>query len=276
MPVNAPIEYYKAEEKYQEAKNREEKIACLEEMLRLLPTHKGAEHLRGHLRKKLAKIKSEKKVKKGAKPKFSIRKEGAGQVCIIGLPNSGKTTLLNGLTGGKFEVADYPYTTTIPQVGMMKFEDIWIQIIELPSTFDPESMSLLYSSDLVIVLLDSNKNVEKQKKEMKEILKKRKLDKRIIYVVTKIDVDLEKLRNNIWKNLGKIRTYTKSPGKKAEKKPIILKKGSNVESVVKEVHKSFLKHFRYAKIWGKSVKFNGATVGMEHVLKDGDIVEIRT
>ncbi|NCS71323.1 MAG: TGS domain-containing protein, partial [Candidatus Aenigmarchaeota archaeon] len=79
----------------------------------------------------------------------------------------------------------------------------------------------------------------------------------------------------IWDNLGKIRVYTKTPGKKAEDKPIIFKSKAKVKDVVQEVHKSFLKHFRYAKIWGKSVKFNGATVGLKHALADKDIVEIR-
>jgi ribosome-interacting GTPase 1 len=275
MPVNATIEYYKAEERFQEARTREEKIACLEEMLRLLPTHKGAEHLRSELRKKLAKLKSEKK-KGGSRTKFSIKKEGVAQVCLFGLTNSGKTTLLNDLTGFKGEVADYQYTTTAPQFSMMKYEDVWIQVVEVPSTFDPESLSLLYSCDLIIILIDSNRNVEAQKKELEKIIDRRKIDKKIVYVTTKIGIDLKKLKNDIWKNLDIIRIYTKTPGKKAEKKPIILKKGSTVKRVVKEVHKTFLKHFRYARIWGKSVKFNGAQVGLDYVLKDGDIVEIKT
>ncbi|OGI15953.1 hypothetical protein A3K63_01185 [Candidatus Micrarchaeota archaeon RBG_16_49_10] len=276
MPVNASIEYYKAEEKFLEAKTREDKIACLEEMIRLLPKHKSSENSLANLKKKLAKLKNEKPPKRGSKPKFSIKKEGAAQVCIIGLPNSGKTTLLNELTGINAEVADYPYTTTVPQFGMMKHEDVWVQIIEIPSTFEPEVMSLIYTCDLLLMLLDSNRNLETQKKELQNMLSRRELHKKILYVTTKIKVDTEKLKKDIWGNLGLLRVYTKTPGKKAEAKPIILKNGSIVKDVVKEVHKAFLKHFRYAKVWGKSVKFSGAQVGLEHVLMDRDVVEIKS
>ncbi len=53
MPVNAPIEYYKAEEKYRLAKTRDEKIRYLEEMIRLLPRHHGSEKMLAQLKKRL-------------------------------------------------------------------------------------------------------------------------------------------------------------------------------------------------------------------------------
>ena len=82
MPVNAPIEYYKAEEKFLSARSREEKIETLEEMIRLLPKHKGTEHVLGQLRARMAKLKKQGE-KKGARQK-GIKKEGAAQVCLLG------------------------------------------------------------------------------------------------------------------------------------------------------------------------------------------------
>ena len=274
MPINAPVEYYKAEEKYKTAKSRDEKIRYLEEMIRLLPKHKGSEHLLGQLRRRLAKLKSQKEVKRGAKPRFAIKKEGIGQVCLIGMPNSGKSTLLKMLTGVDVEIADYPYTTTKPEVGMMKYEDVWIQIVEIPSTFDPEFMSIAHNCDLVIRVIDIHQDIDEQRKKIREILNEYKVKAKQIKVITKKPINIEKLRQEIWKNLGVIRVYTKARGKKPETKPIILKKGSTVEDMIKEIHKDFLKHFRFARVWGKSVKFDGANVGLDHILADKDVVQI--
>jgi len=275
MPVNAPVEYYKAEEKYKLAKTREEKIACLEEMIRLLPKHHGSERLLRDLRKRLAKLKSQKPIKKGGKQKFVIKKEGAGQVCLLGLTNSGKSTLLKELTNVDVAIADYSYTTTKPEVGMMKYEDVRIQIIEIPSTFDPKSMSIVYGTDLIIFVLDVKKDTEQQKRKLSEILEKRRIKTKRLYVVSKKPIDIEKLKAKIWNNLGIMRIYTKTPGKKPEKKPIIFSKRTTVEDVAKIVHKSFLEHFRFAVVHGKSVKFGREKVGLDHVLKDKDVVEIR-
>jgi len=275
MPVNACIEYYKAEGKYNEAKTREEKIACLEEMIRLLPKHKSSETALAQLRKRLAKLKEEKPKKASQKPKWIVKKEGSGQVCLVGLTNSGKSTLLKELTGIDVDIASYEYTTTKPKVGMMRYEDVWVQIVEIPSTFEPEVMSIVHNSDLILILLDVNQGLEKQRREIDDILARRMIKTKKSYVMTKQELNIEKLKKQIWDNLGKIRVYTKTPGKKAENKPIIFRSKARVKDVVEEVHKSFLKHFRYAKVWGKSVKFNGATVGLKHALADKDVVEIR-
>ena len=276
MPINAPVEYYKAEEKYKFAKTREEKIACLEEMIRLLPKHHGSERLLKDLRKRLAKLKSQKPVKKSRTQKLTIKKEGAGQVCLLGLTNSGKSTLLKELTNVDVDIADYPYTTVKPEVGMMKYEDVRIQIVEIPSTFDPEAMSVVHGTDLIIFVLDGEKDTNQQKRELDKILEKRRITTRRLQVVSKKPMNIEKIKTNIWNSLGIIRIYTKTPGKKPEKKPIIFPKGSTVEDVVKEVHKSFLEHFRFAIVKGRSVRFGKEKVGLEHVLKDKDVVEVRT
>jgi hypothetical protein len=198
MPVNAGVEYYKAEEKFTSAKTREEKILYLEEMIRLLPKHKGTENVLAQLRKKLAKLKIQKPKKAGSRPKWSIRKEGAGQVCLIGLTNSGKSTLLKELTGVNVEIAPYEYTTTLPQQGMMKYEDVWVQIVEIPSTFDPESMSVVHNTDLIMILLDVNRGLVMQRKKLKKVLDRRGFKSKRLYLPSKKEIDLEKLKKKIW------------------------------------------------------------------------------
>jgi len=288
MPINAGPEYFLAEKKYLQAKTREEKIAALQEMIKTLPKHKGTEKQLALLRKRLAKVKSQKSVKAKSKPRFSIRKLGSAQVCILGLTNSGKSSLLKALTGKDVEIADYPYTTKEPVVGMMPFGDVQIQLIEIPSTFDSESMSLLHNCDGIVVLLDAE-NPDEQKKELTNILKQRYLmDKKILFVVNKSDLEpgskyieisvkektgLEELKEKIWNNLDLIRVFTKSPGKPKVVPPITLRKGSSVRDVARIVHKDFLKNFKFARIFNDS-KFSGSSVGLDYKLKDLDVVEI--
>lgn len=273
MPVNAPTEYYLAEERYKNAKTKEEKIKALEEMISLLPKHHGSERLLMDLKKRLAKLKSQKE-SRPVKTSFSIKKEGAAQVCLIGLPNSGKSTLLKLLTGVDVKIAEYPYTTVEPEVGMMKYEDVWIQVIEIPSTFEPAWLGIAHNCDLIIKVIDGDGDMDKQRKELRKILDENRIRVKSIKVVMKRPVDVEAIKKQIWKELNLIRVYTKPQGKEPEKKPLIFKDKATVEDVVKEVHKDLLKYFRFAKVWGKSVKHQGTQVGLEHELADKDIVQI--
>lgn len=273
MPVNAPNEYYIAEEKYKNAKTRDEKIRYLQEMISLLPRHHGSEKLLMELKKRLSKLK-EQKENKPSRSSISIKKEGAAQVCLIGFANSGKSTLLKELTNVDVEIDYHPYTTLKPAVGMMKYEDIWIQLIEIPATFEPEWMAIVRNCDLIIKVIDGDDDLNKQRNELKKILDENKIKTKSIKFITKRSSNLENLKNEIWSNLNIIRVYTKTQGKDPEKDPIIFKEKVTVKDVVKEVHKEFLKHFRFARVWGKSVKFPGAQVGLDHEMKDGDIIQI--
>ncbi|MCX8178442.1 MAG: TGS domain-containing protein [Candidatus Aenigmarchaeota archaeon] len=273
MPVNAPNEYYLAEEKYKNAKTRDEKIKYLQEMISLLPRHHGSEKLLMELKKRLSKLK-EQKESKPSRSSVSIKKEGAAQICLVGLVNSGKSTLLKKMTNVDVEIDHHPYTTLKPVVGMMKYEDVWIQVIEIPSTFEPEWMAIVRNCDLIIKVIDGDYDLNKQRNELKKILDENRIKIKSIKIITKRPLNLDKIKNEIWSNLNIIRIYTKTQGKDPEKDPIIFKGKATVRDVVKEVHKEFLKHFRFARIWGKSVKFPGAQVGLDHQLKDGDIIQI--
>jgi uncharacterized protein len=277
MPVNATQEYFLAEKKYLEARTIEDRIKYLQEMIRTLPKHKSSENQLSELRRRLAKLKKEAATlrKVSTKPKFIIRKEGAAQVCIIGLTQSGKSTLLNSLTNANVEVGDHPYTTQIPQVGMMFVEDVPIQLIEIPSTFDPEALSLLHTCDEIIILIDKSKDIADQKLKLLKILKENKvINKKYIFVMNDYtEKGLEKLKKNIWRNLGLIKVYTKEPGKPKALPPIVLKPGSTVEDVARRVHKDFLKNFKFARIFNDT-KFSGQKVGLDYKLKNNDIVEI--
>lgn len=87
---------------------------------------------------------------------------------------------------------------------------------------------------------------------------------------------LKEIAPTIFKLLDIIRIYTKEPNSKPSTKPLILKKGATIFDVAKVINEDFIKFFKYAKVWGSSVKFPGMRVGLEHILEDGDVVEIHT
>jgi len=133
MPANLTPVYKEAEAKFRSAVTPEEKISCLEEMLRVIPKHKGTDKLQADLRSRLSRLKREPK-KKGATKGFShkVPTEGEGQVVLLGPPNAGKSSLVATLTHAKPEVASYPMTTRDTSPGMMPYEDIAIQLVDMP------------------------------------------------------------------------------------------------------------------------------------------------
>ncbi len=96
----------------------------------------------------------------------------------------------------------------------------------------------------------------------------------IIIGSAKLGKGFEDLGKILFKLLDLIRVYTKQPNGPVTDKPLVLPRGSTVYDVARLIHKSFVKNFRYAKIWGPSAKYPGERTGLEHVLEDGDIVEI--
>jgi uncharacterized protein len=162
MPANLTPEFIKARKKLRHARSPEEKLACLEEMLATIPKHKGTDHMQADIKKRIAKLRSSSGTSsKGKAHGYDhIPKEGAGQVVLIGPPNAGKSSLLSALTNAKPEVATYPFSTLVPVPGMMEFEDIAIQLIDLPPVApdytEPWVYSLVRSCDHALVVLDAS------------------------------------------------------------------------------------------------------------------------
>ncbi|MGZ6221006.1 MAG: GTPase, partial [Syntrophales bacterium] len=110
MPANLPPHYFEAEQRFRQAKTPEDKIEALEEMLAIMPKHKGTDKLKAMLRERISKLKDQAQKKKGAtrqKTAYDIEKEGAAQIVIIGPPNTGKSSLVKLITNASPEVADF-------------------------------------------------------------------------------------------------------------------------------------------------------------------------
>jgi len=159
MPANLPPQYHEAEENFRLAKTIPEKVAALEEMLAIMPKHKGTDHLRAKLRARIAQL-TEASGKRLATKRTStvIPKEGAAQVAVIGLPNAGKSQLVSTITNASPTVAEYPFTTHSATPGMMEFENIKIQLIDTPP-LAPQAIDfwlppLLRKADALLVMVD--------------------------------------------------------------------------------------------------------------------------
>jgi len=369
MPTNVTPEYAVAEREYQQASTVVEKLICLEKMLKLAPSHKGAETLRAEIKTKISKLKEKLLKEKEQKKKgysLAVKKEGAAQIILAGPPNTGKTSLLNSLAKSKYETAPYPHTTTRPNLGALDYQTVKLQLVDLSPLIRDAALkqapyfAIIRNADLVLLVIDDlnqlpsllkefsdshillNKprpsikikrtstggltfigekliqaNIDNVKKILREhnianatieIFNKVKLDdffeimdERLAYlpaliVLNKQDtpqkisqqknfevipisvskkINFKLLKDKIWEKLNLIKIYTKEPGKKPSlKEPITLKKGSSIKNMAPHIHKDFIKKFKYARVWGKSARHNGQTIGLEHKLSDNDIVEI--
>ncbi|MEM2145668.1 MAG: GTPase, partial [Candidatus Jordarchaeaceae archaeon] len=174
MPINLNPEAQVALKKLEEAETKEAKVAAIQELLQCMNKHKGTEKFENQLKKRLAKLKAElekeKLRKSGISSVFSVKKQGAGQVILVGLTNTGKSALLNHLTGAKARVDDYPFKTTRPEVGILNYDSVPIQIVEAPALFEdfsnsengPQVLSLIRNADSLVLVIDLSQDVLRQ------------------------------------------------------------------------------------------------------------------
>lgn len=168
MPANLTPEYFKAEKWYKSASTNDEKILALERMLAVMPKHKGTDHLKADLRKKLSKLKEAGTQKKSGSHVdiFHVPRGGAGQIVLIGTPNCGKSSIVAALTNAKVNVADFPFATNGPVPGMVTFEDIHIELVDMPPiTADysaPGQVGTYRNCDLIAIVIDLSGDVAEQ------------------------------------------------------------------------------------------------------------------
>jgi len=177
MPANLTPEYLEAERRYREAKTPAEKLGCLEEMLTVLPKHKGTDKLKADLRRKISKLKDATQAKKATGKRdsaFRIEKEGAGQVVLVGPPNVGKSALVRALTNASPEVAPFPHTTWKPTPGMMPVGNIQIQLVDTPPLnrdyVESELIDLIRRADVIAIMVDLNTDPVKHLEEAVKLL----------------------------------------------------------------------------------------------------------
>ena len=162
MPANLTPEYRAAEEAFRKARDLHERLERLREMLRTIPKHKGTDHLQGDIKRRIKEMSEEleRPARGGARggPPLSVRPEGARQLALLGPPNVGKSSLHARLTGSGAHAAAYPFTTRYPEPGMMRYQDIAFQLVDLPA-LAPEHLvswlaTALETADAALLVVD--------------------------------------------------------------------------------------------------------------------------
>ena len=317
MPANLPPQYFDVEKQYRDAKDPNEKLVYLQQMLSIIPKHKGTEKLQADLKTRISKLKDaiakQKKSRGSGGAWYQVEKQGAGQVVLVGLPNAGKSSLLNTLTNAHVDVGDYPYTTQLPQVGMLEYEDIKIQIVDTPPLYEeapPWLYGLYRNGDMLLVVLDGMKRPVIDFKTIMEMLNAKNIYlekhefgdiKPAFIVLNKVESAYEQLavqtfkdaypqsrpyvctiendecmpalRKALFSGLNIIRVYTKKIGKPIVKDDPVVLWHG---ATVLDAAEHIHKDFR------KNLKFarlwneegySGQRVEKHHELTDGDVIE---
>ena len=327
MPANLTPQYMEAERRFREAASDEDKLAALREMLSVIPKHKGTDKMQGDIKRRIAKFTQAVQQRRRSSGRrvdlFAVERHGAGQVVLLGMPNVGKSSLVAALTNAHTEVADYPFTTHKPAPGMVKFEDVQMQLVDTPP-LTPEGgdsglFTLVRQTDAAAVVVDlGSEDVLEHAQTVLDVLAGRKIQLsprfeksedlstavvKAMFIAAKADLDpdgerrvmfqeffadslpctvvsvrtqegLADLPRALFGFLELIRVYTKQPGKKDKNSdPFVLRKGGTVLDLARAVHQDFVEKLKFARMWGQGVH-DGQTVGRDHVLADGDTVEL--
>jgi len=387
LPANLTAEAKAKWNKAQQARTAKEKIPALQEFLSAIPKHKGNERLRAQIKRKIALLKIETQTKhrrgSGRASERVLERAGAAQIAILGLTKTGRSSLLTAVTGARPEVASYPYTTKESVPGMLRFEDMQFQLVELPAlvpgdegrfVFQEGSADLVRTCDGLILMVDlstnpveqvdvilaelarsqvstqkleSNVNVNKTRSggiqlfiagrllgctrdEVSSLLKSYGIPNAIVRATGDVTLDdiedviletnliykptivfankadlpdasgssrmlldhlrskmqvlvaschtglgLSELGGRLFEALDLVRVYTKEPNAThPSPEPFVIKNGTTIGELSRQIHSALFRQFKYARVWGKSVSYDGERVGIGHLLSDGDIVEI--
>ncbi len=310
MAANLSPEFLAAERDYKSAQTHADKVAALERMLSTVPKHKGTEKLQADIKRRLSQARKESHEKGGvhAVPFYYIEKEGAGQVVLLGPPNSGKSQLVCALTHAQPEVAAYPFTTRLPTPGMMRFENVQIQLVDLPSISpeftQPWLPQVIRNANASVLLVDVNDPAVLDEIEfVLDSLDRARLPSPKLMAGNKCDLpgasenfaalrdlygdrypclalsaaaglNLDRFARAVFDLLQLVRVYTKPPGKKVDlTAPFVLRRGATVQDAARMVHKDFAEHMKYARLFRGTGEQDGLMVERTHVVEDADILE---
>lgn len=360
----------------------EEQIKEIEEEILNTQKNKATEHHIGKLKAKIAKLRAQQELQKvkggGTGRRFYIKKSGDATVALVGFPSTGKSSLLNLLTGANSAVAEYHFTTLEVIPGIMEYKSAEIQILDMPGLIKGaargkgrgrEVITAARAADIILLLgdvfnyrldilmrelYDAGIRLDKEppnisitqttkggiiirstvqltnmtENEIAEIIRVYGIVNANVTVRENIDTDslvdflagnrvyipsvvainkfdlrysgveekiketigrdflkvsavtlegIEELKETIYDTLGFIRVYLKPKGEKADlDEPLVILDGSTVRTVCEHLHRDFVDLFRYSLVWGKSAKFPGQSVGLDHTLVDGDVLSIIT
>jgi small GTP-binding protein len=229
---------------------------------------------------------------------ISVQREGAAQIAFVGPPNAGKSSLLQALSQIQIKTGDYAFTTTRPVAALTRMRGVLVQLVEIPGLIEGAAedrgggralLGVLRSADAIVLCHDAARPDEAATIETE--LERAGIDKPTLVVATKVDeaapragalgvsiLDEESvaaLRDEIWKLTGLIRVFLRRPGHD-DAEPQALRPSATVADVARTIHHDVEAACTGARVWGPSARFDAQRVGREHVVADGDTIEVLT
>lgn len=333
MPLEPKVMWDKVKKSIK-GKSHKEQIIILESYLSEWPQFRGPYmDMKKKIKKMLENLKRIERIKSKRKKKvedgqlFSVKKQGVARLALLGLPNTGKSTLFRNLTKRNVPIADYPYTTQDVNARIYEFNNISLQLLDLPPITENTNSHLKYGAQLfnfiksmieiICLVVDCSKDIGYQIMVLLDELEQNRIslfnsnrvnsaEKQVTYkkglvLLTKTDLlrsyqiteeeqgmlhdlklcsiytkeELTYFQNAICELLGMITVFSRIPHSE-DLNPFSIYQGVSVYDLSKNIHKELAKNFKYARIWGDSVKFPGQKVNKDHILHNQDIVEIYT
>jgi small GTP-binding protein len=241
---------------------------------------------------------------------IAVRRGGAAQIALVGAPNAGKSSLLHALSDVQIKIGDYAFTTLRPVPALTRIHGVLLQLVEIPGLIAGASqdrgggralLGVLRNADAIVfcqdvrapldALTDVRAEVAAAGINRPAILAATKMDEAqpedlarlraavpelaVIGVSAIDDVSLEAFKDALWQLSGLLRVYLKRDGQ-ATDEPIALQPGATVADVAADIHHEVAATCRGGRIWGPSARFEGQLVGRDHIVRDGDAIEIVT
>ena len=288
-------------------KSGEERAREIKRLLKEITWDVGDyKRIKDKLRRELSEIEVMEQAKKASRRSSKTKKE-TPQFLVIGLTNSGKSTLINNLCGTNIPVGDYEYTTTEPQYGAMVYEGIKFQMVELPAIsqggwiYDKSTLGLVYSTDCLIIMgrtfEDFSVVLNELSEQNIELIPRRGGDgfaqtspRKIPSILVKDEklglishnqlanmvlTDIVGLRECMFEIINAKRIYTMNSFNEIEDEPIVFyTENLTVKDVVSKINKSKMDVFKDAVVLEGGPNGRRKRVGITYELSDKDVIHL--
>ena len=239
---------------------------------------------------------------------IAVRREGAAQVALVGPPNVGKSSLLQALSEIQIRTGDYAFTTLRPVPALTRIGGVLVQLVEIPGLIEGANedrgggralLGVLRSADAIVYCARADGDPRDLRIVLDEVALAG-IDKPAFVAATRADeappdavrrladavpglavlpvsildeASLDAFRDAAWRLTGLIRVRLRTNGS-TDDEPLALHPPATVVDVADAVHHDLAAACAGARVWGPSARFEGQRVGREHLVADGDVVEI--